>query len=67
MEELKWLAIEAVPFESPKLSARAVFPAGEDFATRLERAVERLGATPKLIEAKLVPCDECLSPDEATN
>ena len=39
-------AIEALPFESPKLSATAVFPAGEDFATRLERAIARSGGKP---------------------
>jgi hypothetical protein len=44
-------AIEALSFESPKLSASAVFTAGEDFATRLERAIERSGGAPKLIEA----------------
>jgi hypothetical protein len=48
-------AIEALPFESPKLSATAVFPAGEDFASQLERAIERSGAAPRLIEVKGVP------------
>jgi hypothetical protein len=33
-------AIEALPFESPKLSATAVFPAGEDFAAMLDRAIQ---------------------------
>ena len=33
-------AIEAAPFESPKLSATAVLTS-EDFATRLERAILR--------------------------
>jgi hypothetical protein len=42
-------AIEALPFESPKLSAMAVLPAG-DFADRLERAIARSGV--KLIEEK---------------
>jgi hypothetical protein len=37
--------IEALPFESPKLSATAVFPSGEDFASRLERAIIRSGAS----------------------
>jgi hypothetical protein len=45
-------AIEALPFESPKLSATAVFPAGEDFASRLERTIERSGAAPRLIDAR---------------
>jgi len=30
-------AIKASPFESPKLSTTAVFPAGQDFPTRFER------------------------------
>ena len=34
-------AIESLPFERPKLSAAAMFDAGSDFATRLERAIER--------------------------
>jgi hypothetical protein len=34
-------AIKASPFESPKLSATAVFPAGQDFPTRFERAIAR--------------------------
>jgi hypothetical protein len=33
-------AIEALPFESPELSATAVFPAGEDFAAMLYRAIQ---------------------------
>jgi hypothetical protein len=43
-------ATKALPFESPKLSATAVFPAGEDFATRLERALGRSAKAPKVIE-----------------
>ena len=34
-------AIEALPFETPKLSATAFVPLGEQFAKRLEKAVER--------------------------
>jgi hypothetical protein len=49
-------AIEALPFERPKLSATAVFAAGDDFATRLERAIARSGVKmPRIIEA--VPTD----------
>src|SRR5438046_2470645 len=37
-------AIEALPFEAPKLSAVAVASmSGEDFATRLDRAIARSG------------------------
>ena len=37
-------AIEAQSFESPKLSATAVFPAGEEFATRLEQGDRAIGS-----------------------
>lgn len=43
-------AIEAAPYLHPKLSATAVLRA-DDFATRLERAIERSGKVPLLIEA----------------
>jgi hypothetical protein len=44
-------AIEALPFEVPKLSAVAVASKnGNDFASRLERAIARSGV--KMIEAK---------------
>ena len=42
-------AIEALPFESPKLSATAILQ-GDDFALRLERAIARNGAGARLIE-----------------
>jgi hypothetical protein len=58
-------AIEALPFESPKLSATAVFPAGEDFTARLERAIFRSGAEPKLVGAAPFPRGE--ANDEAAN
>jgi hypothetical protein len=45
-------AIEALPFESPKLSATAVLTS-EDFADRLERAIARSGVKlPRTIDAK---------------
>jgi len=43
-------AIEALPFESPKLSATAVLYQ-DDFGSRLERAIERSEREPKIIEA----------------
>jgi hypothetical protein len=47
-------AIEALPHEHPRLGAVAVgYLSGEDFAARLERAIERSAKTaPKLIEAQ---------------
>ena len=60
-------AIEALPVESPKLSATAVFPGGEDLASRLERAIERSVAAPKLIEAKAFGRDEGPGPNGAAN
>jgi hypothetical protein len=39
----------------------AVFPAGEDFATRLERAIVRSGTAPKLIQAQPLRRDEGLT------
>ena len=43
-------AVEALPFESPKLSATAVLTAA-DFADRLEKAIARSGV--KMIDAKV--------------
>jgi hypothetical protein len=39
----------ALPFETPKLQATAVFAAGQDFASRLEKAMLR-SAKVRLIE-----------------
>ena len=48
-------AIEALPFEAPKLSAVAVgHMSGEDFASRLDRAIARSGNVPLTIEAKAI-------------
>jgi len=43
-------AIEALPFETPKLSATAFVPAGGDFGERLEKAIARSREAPRLIE-----------------
>jgi hypothetical protein len=46
-------AIEALPYENPKLSAIAVnYMSGDSFAAKLERAIARSGV--RLIEAKAV-------------
>jgi|ERR1043166_1018047 hypothetical protein len=34
-------AIECLPFETPKLSATAIIPGGEDFEARLKRCIQR--------------------------
>lgn len=47
-------AIEALPFEKPKLAVTAMVNGGNDFADRLERAIERSGKRPKLIDTKAV-------------
>jgi len=41
-------AIEALPFETPKLSATAIIPGGQDFAAKLNKAIAR--SRQKLIE-----------------
>jgi hypothetical protein len=47
-------AVEALPYENPRLSAIAVGRlTGEDFATRLDRAVEASNRA-KLIEARVI-------------
>jgi hypothetical protein len=54
-------AIEALPYEHPKLSAVAVGHfTGQDFAARLDRAIQRsaAGAPLKLIEAQVVQVEE---------
>jgi hypothetical protein len=51
-------AVEALPFETPKLSATALsFPG--DFAQTLERAIMRSGVRmPRTIEAEALPQPE---------
>jgi hypothetical protein len=53
-------AIEALPYEHPKLSAVAVGHFRQDFAARLDRAIQRsaAGAPLKLIEAQVVQVEE---------
>ena len=53
-------AIEALPYENPKLSAVAVgYMTSDTFAERLERAIARSNGArmPKLIELRPVPKD----------
>jgi hypothetical protein len=52
-------ATEALAFESPKLSATPVFANGEDFASMLERAIERSGkaGAVRQIELKAEPSE----------
>jgi hypothetical protein len=48
-------AIEALPFESPKLSATAVLHDG-DFGDRLQKAILRSGVNvPRVIDAQALP------------
>jgi hypothetical protein len=50
-------AIEALPFESPRMSAVAVgHLTGQDFYNRLEQAIERSDRA-KLIKARAEPTD----------
>lgn len=44
----------AIQFESPKLNAVSVFRQGETFAERLDRAIQRSGKGPLMIEGKAV-------------
>jgi hypothetical protein len=48
-------AIEALPFEHPKLSATAIIPGGEDFEARLKRAIARSREGIRLIEHRPIP------------
>ena len=51
-------AIEALPYENAKLSAVAVgYLTGEDFYSRLERAIERSNGV-RLIEAQAIEVDD---------
>lgn len=50
-------ATQALPFESPKLSSTSVLVRA-DFAEQLERAIERSGKGPLLIDAKPLEADE---------
>ena len=49
-------AIEAAPYVHPKLSATAFVPMGEQFAMRLEKAVER--SRTKLIEQQAISTND---------
>jgi hypothetical protein len=48
VEAMPGLPLEALPFESPKLTATAIVAPGEDFGRRRGKAVER--SRTKLIE-----------------
>jgi hypothetical protein len=48
-------AVEAMPVESPKLAVTAIL--SEDNFASLDRAIERSGAAPKLIEAKVTEAE----------
>src|SRR5262245_3919067 len=50
-------AVEVLPYENPKLSAVAVgYMTGEDFASQLDRAIERSNGA-KFIEARVIEVD----------
>ena len=48
-------AIEALPFETPKLSATAFVPMGGEFPKQLEHAIKRSREGPKLVEHSPAP------------
>jgi hypothetical protein len=50
-------AIEALPFEVPKLTAVAHLCEGETFAARLEKAIEKSNGA-RLIEARAINADD---------
>jgi hypothetical protein len=54
-------AIEAAPYCHPKLAVSANISGGEGIASRLERAIERSRAQPKLIEAEKISAASLLS------
>jgi hypothetical protein len=54
-------AIEAAPFIHPKLAVSANISGGEGIASRLELAIERSRARPKLIEAEKINAASLLS------
>ena len=50
-------AVAALPFETPKLSATALVPMGEEFAKRLERAIARSREGQRVIEHSAIPAE----------
>jgi hypothetical protein len=54
-------AVEALPFEHPKLSATAILESG-DFALRLDKAIERSNAARVIEHRPLASPDESPSP-----
>jgi hypothetical protein len=57
-------AIAALPFDRPKLAVVARVE-GDDFASALDRAIERSRVRPKLIEAEKISAASLLSADVA--